>query len=197
MVDGTCARHDGLGLQEAAHRGADPCHQFGRREWLGNVVGGMRCARYRPAWRPTPQGRSSSRPRSSMTARWMPLVLEQEPDFMWRKQMYRLWPRIAKGLLHTPHLGRPESRSWGRLVLLRRWACASLTEEIGYCKLSLDRPVELDIVTGRRADVFSLADRHIGGEPGTGAIEFTLRRAANVVRQELKIDKAARSRAPG
>ena len=47
------------------------------------------------------------------------------------------------------------------------------------------------------ADVFSLADRLTGGELGTGAIEFALRRATNVVRPELKIEKAARSRALG
>ena len=70
-------------------------------------------------------------------------------------------------------------------------------DDIGYCKLSLDRPVELDIAVDRRAGIFSLADRLTGEEVGTGAIEFALRRAANIVRQALKIDKAARSRAIG
>ena len=70
-------------------------------------------------------------------------------------------------------------------------------EEIGYCKLSLDRPVELDMAADRRAGIFSLADPLTGEEAGTGAIEFALRRATNIVRQELKIDKAARSHALG
>lgn len=70
-------------------------------------------------------------------------------------------------------------------------------EDIGYCKLSLDRPVELDMAADRRAGIFILADRLTGEELGTGAIEFALRRATNVVRQALKIDKAARSRAIG
>lgn len=70
-------------------------------------------------------------------------------------------------------------------------------EEIGYCKLSLDRPVELDFAADRRAGVFSLSDLLTGEEAGTGAIEFALRRATNIVRQELKIDKAARSHALG
>ena len=70
-------------------------------------------------------------------------------------------------------------------------------EEIGYCKLSLDRPVELDMAADHRAGIFSLADPLTGEEAGTGAIEFALRRASNIVRQELKIDKAARSRALG
>ena len=70
-------------------------------------------------------------------------------------------------------------------------------DDIGYCKLSLDRPVELDIAADRRAGIFSLADRLTGEEVGTGAIEFALRRATNVVRQALKIDKTARSRAIG
>ena len=70
-------------------------------------------------------------------------------------------------------------------------------EEIGYCKLSLDRPVELDVAADRRAGIFSLADPLTGEEAGTGAIEFALRRATNIVRQELKVDKAARSSALG
>lgn len=70
-------------------------------------------------------------------------------------------------------------------------------DEIGYCKLSLDRPVELDIAADRRAAVFILADLLSGEEVGVGALEFALRRATNIVRQELKIDKAARSRALG
>ena len=70
-------------------------------------------------------------------------------------------------------------------------------EDIGYCKLSLDRPVKLDMASDRRAGIFSLADRLTGEELGTGAIEFALRRATNVIRQALKIDKAARSRAIG
>ena len=70
-------------------------------------------------------------------------------------------------------------------------------EEIGYCKLSLDRPVELDMAADRRAGIFSLADPLTGEEAGTGAIEFALRRATNIVRQELKVDKAARSSALG
>ncbi len=70
-------------------------------------------------------------------------------------------------------------------------------DDIGYCKLSLDRPVELDIAADRRAGIFSLADRLTGEELGTGGVEFALRRATNVVRQALKIDKAARSHALG
>ena len=70
--------------------------------------------------------------------------------------------------------------------------------EIGYCKLSLGRPVALDAgAGGRRRDAFELIDRFDGTIVGAGAIRFALRRASNVVWQDTGVDKAARARAIG
>lgn len=82
---------------------------------------------------------------------------------------------------------------------LGRMAAKTLgPNEIGYCKLSLDRPVALAVgAGGRRRDTFELIDRFTGETVGAGAIRFALRRASNVVWQDTRIDKAARSRAIG
>lgn len=82
---------------------------------------------------------------------------------------------------------------------LGRMAAKTLgPNEIGYCKLSLDRPVALDAgAGGSRRDTFELVDRFTGETVGAGAIRFALRRASNVVWQDTRIDKAARARAIG
>ena len=82
---------------------------------------------------------------------------------------------------------------------LGRMAAKTLgPNEIGYCKLSLDRPVGLDShADDRRPAAFVLIDSITGETVGAGAIRFALRRASNVVWQDTRIDKAARSRAIG
>ena len=70
--------------------------------------------------------------------------------------------------------------------------------EIGYCKISLDRPVPFDpFDENRRTGSFVLIDRFTDATVGAGMIRFALRRASNVIWQDLKIDKAERSRAIG
>ena len=70
--------------------------------------------------------------------------------------------------------------------------------EIGYCKISLDRPVPFDSHGAiRRTGAFVLIDRSTRATVGAGRIGFALRRAGNVVWQELKTDKAERARAIG
>ena len=70
--------------------------------------------------------------------------------------------------------------------------------EIGYCKLSLDRRVPFDACAdNRRTGAFVLIDRFTDATVGAGAIGFALRRASNVVWQDMKVDKAARARATG
>ena len=70
--------------------------------------------------------------------------------------------------------------------------------EIGYCKISLDRPVPFDAYSEiRRTGAFVLIDRSSNATAGAGMIGFALRRASNVVWQELKTDKAERARAIG
>jgi len=70
--------------------------------------------------------------------------------------------------------------------------------EIGYCKISLDRPVPFDSHGAiRRTGAFVLIDRSTDATAGAGMIGFALRRASNVVWQDLKTDKADRARAIG
>lgn len=80
-----------------------------------------------------------------------------------------------------------------------RFAAKTLElNEIGYCKISLDRPVPFDSCSEiRRTGAFVLIDRSTNATVGAGVIGFALRRAGNVVWQDLKTDKAERSRAIG
>ena len=82
---------------------------------------------------------------------------------------------------------------------LGRFAAKTLElNEIGYCKISLDRPVPFDSYGEiRRTGAFLLIDRSTQAAAGAGVIGFALRRASNVVWQELKTDKAERARAIG
>ena len=79
---------------------------------------------------------------------------------------------------------------------MRRLAAKTLAQdEIGYCKVSLDRPVPFDpLGRNRSTGAFTLIDRYTGAALGAGSIRFALRRASNVVWQPLKLDKAARAR---
>ncbi len=67
--------------------------------------------------------------------------------------------------------------------------------EIGYCKMALDRPVPFDpYATNRQTGSFVLIDRITNATVGAGIIDFALRRADNIVWHEMKIDKSARTR---
>ena len=82
---------------------------------------------------------------------------------------------------------------------LGRMAAKTLKQdEIGYCKISLDRAVPFDpYADNRSTGAFVLIDRLTEEMVGAGVIRFALRRASNVVWQALKVDKEARSRAMG
>ena len=82
---------------------------------------------------------------------------------------------------------------------LGRMAAKTLkSNEIGYCKISLDRAVPFDPYEDNRATgAFVLIDPLTDATVGAGVIRFALRRASNVVWQALKVDKEARSRAMG
>ena len=70
--------------------------------------------------------------------------------------------------------------------------------EIGYCKISLDRAVPFDPYSeNRQTGSFVLIDRITHATVGAGVIDFALRRASNIAWQEMKVDKAARSRVTG
>ncbi|MDE0388014.1 MAG: adenylyl-sulfate kinase [Rhodospirillales bacterium] len=82
---------------------------------------------------------------------------------------------------------------------LRHLAAKTLErDEVGYCKLALDRRVAFDPYSeNRRTGAFVLVDKFSGATAGVGVIHFPLRRATNVVWQPTKIDRAARAYAKG
>ncbi|MDE0333463.1 MAG: adenylyl-sulfate kinase [Defluviicoccus sp.] len=82
---------------------------------------------------------------------------------------------------------------------LGRLAAKTLdANQIGYCKIALDRPIPFDAPAGNRASgPFVLVDRFTDAIVGAGVIGFALRRASNVVWHDMKIDKTARARATG
>jgi bifunctional enzyme CysN/CysC len=70
--------------------------------------------------------------------------------------------------------------------------------EIGVCNLSFDRPLALDSYKScRDSGSFILVDRVSNLTVAAGMVEFSLRRAANVVWQTLEVDKKRRSSLKG
>ncbi|WP_147654145.1 sulfate adenylyltransferase subunit CysN [Vulcaniibacterium gelatinicum] len=67
--------------------------------------------------------------------------------------------------------------------------------EVGYCNLSLDRPLAFEPYAANRAlGGFILIDRLTNATVGAGTLDFALRRAGNIHWQHLDVDKAARAR---
>jgi bifunctional enzyme CysN/CysC len=70
--------------------------------------------------------------------------------------------------------------------------------EIGFCNISTSLPVAFDpYEENRETGAFIVIDRFTNATAGAGMVSFGLRRATNVHRQDLLIDKAARSRLNG
>jgi bifunctional enzyme CysN/CysC len=70
--------------------------------------------------------------------------------------------------------------------------------EIGLCNLSTAAPVAFDAYSENRATgAFILVDRFTNATAGAGMITFGLRRATNIHRQSVLVDKAARLRRNG
>ncbi len=67
--------------------------------------------------------------------------------------------------------------------------------EVGYCKVALDRAVAFDAYDDDRGTgAFVLIDKFTNATVGAGVIDFALRRASNIAWHDMKIDKAARAR---
>jgi bifunctional enzyme CysN/CysC len=67
-------------------------------------------------------------------------------------------------------------------------------DEIGYCNLSLSKPLVFDpYALNRDMGAFSIIDRRTKAIVGVGMIEFGLRRATNIQWQKLEIDKSVRA----
>ena len=67
--------------------------------------------------------------------------------------------------------------------------------EIGFCNIATSAPVAIDAYAKNRATgAFILIDRVSNAVAAAGMIKFALRRATNVHRQDLTVDKSARAR---
>lgn len=70
--------------------------------------------------------------------------------------------------------------------------------EIGLCNLATSQPVAFDpYARSRTMGAFILIDRFTRATAGAGMISFGLRRATNIHRQSVLVDKAARTRLKG
>ena len=66
--------------------------------------------------------------------------------------------------------------------------------EIGICNLSLGAPIAFDPYgDNRNTGNFILIDRQTNATVGLGLVDFALHRSSNVVWQDMKVDRAARS----
>jgi bifunctional enzyme CysN/CysC len=70
--------------------------------------------------------------------------------------------------------------------------------EIGFCNFSTANPIAFDAYNdNRETGAFILIDRYTNATVGAGMVSFGLRRAANIHRQALTVDKEARARLNG
>ncbi len=66
--------------------------------------------------------------------------------------------------------------------------------EVGICTMSLARPIAYDAYTdNRHTGSFIIVDRQSNATIGVGMLDFALRRARNVVWQDLDVNKSARA----
>ncbi len=69
-------------------------------------------------------------------------------------------------------------------------------QQIGYCKVALDKAVAFDAgIDNRATGTFRLIDRITKLVAGIGTIDFALRRASNIEWHEMKISKEVRAKA--
>lgn len=67
--------------------------------------------------------------------------------------------------------------------------------DIGFCNIATNVPVAFDAYAeNRTTGAFILIDRFTNASVAAGMISFPLRRATNIVRQQLAVDRAARAR---
>ncbi len=70
--------------------------------------------------------------------------------------------------------------------------------EVGYCKIAVDRAVAFDAYgDNRQTGAFILVDKYSNATVAAGMIDFALRRASNIEWHDMKVDKAARAEVNG
>ncbi|MFT5259682.1 MAG: bifunctional enzyme CysN/CysC [Gammaproteobacteria bacterium] len=68
--------------------------------------------------------------------------------------------------------------------------------EVGYCKLSLDKAIAFDAYKANRSTgSFVLIDKFTNATVGAGLVDFALRRASNIEWHKMEISKTARAKA--
>ncbi|MFT5657449.1 MAG: bifunctional enzyme CysN/CysC [Gammaproteobacteria bacterium] len=66
--------------------------------------------------------------------------------------------------------------------------------EVGYCKIALDKAVAFDAYAdNRQTGAFVLIDKYSNVTVGAGMVDFALRRASNIGWHNMKIDKSVRA----
>lgn len=118
--------------------------------------------------------------------------LGDEPMLPGRPYLVRLAAReVAASVTEIKH--RIDVDTLGRLA-----AKTLKAGEIGVVNLSLREPVAFDpFEENRITGGFTVVDRTTSAAVGVGRIDFALRRATNVHRQAVDVDKAARARLKG
>jgi len=116
-----------------------------------------------------------------------------------------IWMHAAPMLPERPYLIRLATQTATAQVTdlthrvdadtLEHLAAKSLRlNEIGYCKLALDREVAFDAYAdNRQTGAFVLVDKLSGATVGAGVIAFALRRASNIGWHDMKVDKPQRA----
>ena len=124
-------------------------------------------------------------------------------------QAHVLWMHDAELLPGRSYLLKMGARTVGasftapkyrvNVNTLEHTAAATLQlNEVGVCDLSLDRPVAFDPYgENRQTGGFIVIDRMTNATVGAGMVKFALRRAHNLHRQAVQVDKQARVRLNG
>jgi bifunctional enzyme CysN/CysC len=120
------------------------------------------------------------------------LWLSEEPMLPGRSYFMRIGTRLVPArvtsLKHKTDVNTLEHIAAKTLAL----------NEIGLCNLSTATPVAFDpYAENRETGAFVLIDRFTNATAGAGMISFGLRRATNIHRQALLVDKDARTRLNG
>ncbi|WP_020592480.1 sulfate adenylyltransferase subunit CysN [Kiloniella laminariae] len=97
-------------------------------------------------------------------------------------------PVVISDLHHKVNVNTLEEQAGKKLEL----------NEVGVCNLALDRAIPFDAYKdNRETGSFILIDRYSNATVGAGMIDFGLRRASNIVWQELDINKDKRAEQKG
>ena len=124
-----------------------------------------------------------------------------EADLIWMSDQAMLPGRRYLIKLGTRTAGAVFSRPKYRINVdnLNRLAATTLgLNDIAVCALSLDRPLAHDLYRqNRQMGSFLIMDRLTNDTLGAGMLRLALRRAANIHRQPVQVDKTARAQLAG